>query len=175
MKVLGRILLVLVALVGLIGIVVYVDGATLPVDHSTTVADVIPAPPDAVFARIADVAHGSAWRPAVKAVSMLAPESGRDHWIEDLGHGTTMRFLAVRSEAPVRRDVLLDDPGAAYGGTWIYELSPGPDAGTTTLKITETGFIRPPVYRFMMAHIFGLRRNLEQYESDMKSSFAGHR
>jgi len=30
-----------------------------------------------------------------------------------------MTFLATRTEAPSRRDVLLDDPNASYGGTWI--------------------------------------------------------
>ena len=81
-----------------------------------------------------------------------------------------MTFLATRTEPPVRRDVLLDDPKASYGGTWTYELSPGPDPTTTTLHITETGFIKPPLYRFVMAHVIGPTHNLDQYMTDIQAA-----
>jgi hypothetical protein len=81
-----------------------------------------------------------------------------------------MTFLAVRSEAPTRRVVQLDVPNGSYGGTWTYELSPGPSPATTSLRITETGFIHPPLYRFMMVHVFGPTRNLNQYLTDIQAA-----
>jgi uncharacterized protein YndB with AHSA1/START domain len=173
MKILLRIalaLVILLALVGVFGVIAYADGRTLPVDHTVSVTGTIPAPPEKVFARITDISAAPTWRHAVKAVTVLPPDNGRDHWIEDLGHGQTMTFLAVRTETPTRRDVLLDVPDAAYGGTWTYELSPGPTPNTTTLKITETGFIKPPIYRFMMAHIMGPTYNLKQYLKDLQTA-----
>ena len=169
MKIFGCILLVLVLIVIAAVAIAYLDGRTLPVNHSVSVTGVVPAPPEKVFARIADFTHGADWRP-VKSVTVLPPDDGRDHWSEYLGHGQTMIFLATRSEAPTRRDVLLDDPNAAYGGTWTYELSPGPSPATTNLRITETGYINPPLYRFMMAHIMGPTSNLNQYLSDMQAA-----
>jgi hypothetical protein len=166
MKILGFILLVLV----IAGVIVYAVGARLPLNHTVSVTGVVGAPPDKVFARIADYANGAAWRPAVKSVTVLAPEDGRDHWVESLGHGQTMTFVAVRSEPPMRRDVRLDDPNASYNGTWTYELSPGPSPNTTTLQITETGFIKPPIYRFVMAHIMGPTSNLDQYMKDLQAA-----
>ena len=166
MKIFGFILLVLL----IIAILIYIDGARLPINHSVSVTGVVPAPPDKVFARIADVANGAAWRPAVKSVIMLAPDQGRDHWVESLGHGQTMTFLAIRTEAPTRRDVQLNDPNASYGGTWTYELSPGPEPATTTLHITEAGFIKPPIYRFIMVHVIGPTRNLDQYMKDIQAA-----
>jgi len=166
MKIFGLIVLVLL----IAGGVVYVDGAHLPVNHSVTVSGVVPAPPDKVFALITNVAHGAAWRPAVKSVVTLRPENGRDHWVEYLDHGQYMTFLAVRTDPPTRREVVLDDPNAPYGGTWTYELAPGPSPTTTVLRITETGFIRPPLYRFMMAHVFGPTRNLDEYLADIKAA-----
>ena len=145
-------------------------GARLPVNHTVSVSGVVSAPPDKVFARIADVANGAAWRPAVKSVSLLASDQGRDHWVELLGHGQTMTFLAIRTEPPARREVRLDDPNATYGGTWTYELSPGPEPATTTLRITETGFIKPPIYRFIMAHLMGPTHNLDQYMKDIQAA-----
>ena len=125
MKVFGIILILLV----LAGVGVYVDGARLPYDHSVSVTGVVAAPPDKVFALITNVAKGSDWRPAVKSVTLLQPDQGRDHWVEHLKYGQFMTFLAVRTEPPMRRDVKLEDPKASYGGTWTYELSPGPDRG----------------------------------------------
>ena len=83
-----------------------------------------------------------------------------------------MTFLAVRGEAPTHREVLLDLPNGSYGGTWAYELSPGPSPNTTTLRITETGFIHPPLYRFMMVHVFGPTRNLNLYMKDLQAATA---
>jgi len=152
------------------GAAVYADGAKQPEDHSVSVTGVVEAPQQKVFTLITDVAHAADWRPAVKSVTVLQKDKARDHWVEHLDHGQFMTFLATRTEAPYRRDVLLDDPKASYGGTWTYELSPGPSPNTTQLKITETGFIRPPVYRFVMKHIFGMTHNLDPYMHDIQGA-----
>jgi hypothetical protein len=180
MKLLVRILLSLAVLLLLAVWIAYIDGKTLPVEHTASVTGTISAPPEKVFARIIDVAAAPRWRSGVKAVSILPPVEGpngrQDHWIEDLGHGQTMTFLAMKTVAPTPpaeiglRQVLLDVPGAAYGGTWTYRLAQGQTPGTTTLTITEAGFIHPPIYRFMMHHVLGMTYNLDQYLSAMKSA-----
>jgi len=119
MKIFGRIAVILLIVLVVAGVLAYADGASLPVNHSVSVTGTVQAPPEKVFAIIANVANGASWRPAVKSVTVLAPDNDRDHWIEDIGHGQKMTFLATRTEAPSRRDVLLDDPNASYGGTWI--------------------------------------------------------
>ena len=179
MKTLIRILLSLVLLILIVGIIAYADGTTLPVDHTTTVTGIVAAPPTKVFDLITEIANGATWRREVKSVKLLPPVSGpngsEDHWIEDLGHGQTMTFLAVRTDdltpqGHARRQVLLDVPGAAYGGTWTYEISPGPAPVQTTLSITEAGYIHPPIYRFMMTHVLGMTYNLNQYMSDIQAA-----
>lgn len=170
MRTLTRILFSLVVLTAVIVALAYIDGLTLPVNHTATVTGTVAAPPDKVFALITNVSAGPTWRHAVKSVTVLPPDNGRDHWIEDLGHGQTMTFLATRTQPPMRRDVLLDLPTPSYGGTWTYLLTPGPTPNTTTLSITETGFIRPPLYRFMMHHLFGMTHNLDQYLADTRAA-----
>ena len=169
MKIFGLILLVLV----FAAVLVYADGARLPVNHSVSVTGVVPAPPDKVFARIADVANGAAWRPEVKSVTVLAPVPG-PNGRRPLGRISRPwpdhDLPRHPQEAPTRRDVQLDVPNGSYGGTWTYELSPGPAPATTTLRITETGFIHPPLYRFMMVHVFGPTRNLNQYMTDIQAA-----
>jgi hypothetical protein len=175
MKTVGRIFIIFIVFAVLVGIIAYADGAMLPVDHTASVSDVVEASPAKVFALISNVGDAPSWRHSLHSVQVLSQENGRDHWIEDLGHGETMNFIAVRSEpvnssGEARRDVRLNEPGASYGGTWTYELSPGSSPSQTKLRITESGFIHPPMYRFMMRHIFGMTRNLNQYMSDIKSA-----
>jgi hypothetical protein len=192
MKILLRIVLSVVGVVALLLLIAYLDGRTLPVEHSVSVTGTVAAPPARVFALIAAVADGPAWRHEVKAVQLLPPDHGRDVWIEDLGQGVEMKFLALGSVPPpppnpgipdeskvlATRVVKLDDPGAGYGGTWTYELSEtrsNDGYPATKLRITETGYIQPPIYRFMMAHIFGPTRNLDRYLQDIQAAAKGRR
>ena len=174
MKTLFVVALSLLAAVVVAGIIVYVVGSRLPVNHSTTVTGTVEASPQKTFAIITGVAEGAAWRKQVKSVKVLPPDEGRDHWVEDLGRGQTMTFLATATNAPEadgygQREVLLDVPGATYGGTWTYKLMPGPTPNQTVLQITEDGFINPPIYRFVMQHVMGMAANLDQYMKDIQA------
>jgi len=176
MKTLLRIILSLVALVVVVGIIVYVDGSSLPVNHSISVIGIVPAAPARTFAIIGDVANGATWRSEVKSVEMLPPDNGMDHWVEDLGHGEKMIFSVTEIDTAdphghLIRKVRLDGD-QRYGGIWTYDVSPGPTPSQSMLKITEDGFINPPIYRFMMAHIFGPARNLNIYMKDIQKKAA---
>ena len=170
MRTLRRILLGLAVLIAILFAIAYIDGLTLPVNHVATVTGTVAAPPAKVFALITNVPAIPTWRHAVQSVTVLPPDNGRDHWTEHLAHNQTMSFLATRTEAPTRRDVLLDLATPSYGGTWTYLLAPDPTPNTTTLTITETGFINPPLYRFLMHHIIGLTYNLNQYLTDVRTA-----
>jgi hypothetical protein len=175
MKILLRIILSIAGVVALLVLIAFADGATLPVDHSVSVSGTVNAPPPAVFARITDIANAAAWRPQVKSVKVLPKDNSRDAWIEDDGLSGTMQFLAITTAPPGPsghgvRQVKTDAP--SYGGTWTYDLTPGPTPNTTTLKITEDGYINPPIYRFVMAHIMGPTKNLDDYLKDIQQAFA---
>lgn len=171
MKLLLRILLGLFLCLLAVLAVAWIDGATLPLNHSASVTGTVAGTPDAVFAKIADVPGQPSFRPQVHSVQVLDATPGHERWIEDLGHGQKMQFQTVRSEPSTRRDVKLDDPGASYGGTWVYELKPGDVAGSTTLTITENGYIKPPIYRFLMQHVLGMKLNLNIYMKNIQAAF----
>ena len=186
MKILLKIVLSVIGIVALVALGAFALGATMPVDHSVSVTGVVAAPPAKVFAMITDISAGPTWRPEVKSVEVLPKDNFRDAWIEDLGSGQKMKFLATTTAPPqpygpnvgpetivATRVVKLDDPGAQYGGVWTYELSPtrtntGDQA--TLLKITETGYINPPVYRFMMKYVFGPTKNLDDYMKHIQAA-----
>ncbi len=173
MHILLRIVLAAVAVVAVVVVIAYADGATLPVNHSVRVSGTVNAPPEAVFARILDIANGAAWRPWVKSVEVLPQDNGRDAWIEVIGRGERMKFLALATtpvDAAGRATRVVETKQPSYGGTWTYALTPGPTPGTTTLTITEDGYLNPPIYRFIMAHIMGPTKNLSEYLSNMQAA-----
>jgi hypothetical protein len=171
MKIAVAVLAVLVVAVA----VVLLLGALQPLNHTTTVTGTIQATPQHVFNIITDLPAAPTWRHAVKSVQVLPTDEGRDRWVETLDHNQKMAFLALRTMPPTPdghalREVRLNDPGASYGGTWTYTIAPGPTPSTTVLQITETGFIKPWLYRFMMAHVVGMTRNLDQYMHDLQAT-----
>jgi len=173
MKILLRIVLSILGLVAFVALAAFALGAILPVDHSVSVSGVVAAPPAKVFALITDIAAGPTWRPEVKSVEILPKDTTRDAWIEDLGSGQKMKFLATTTAPPdasghAVRVVKLDDPAATYGGVWTYDIYPGSNPQTSTLKITETGYINPPFYRFMMKYVFSPTKNLDDYMKNIQ-------
>ena len=173
MKTLLKVILAVVGIVIFAGLTVFAIGATLPVDHSVSVTGTVAAPPAKVFAIITDIAAGPTWRHEVKSVQVLPKDNSRDVWIENLGGGMTMHFLALTTAPPGPngrgvRKIETDDP--SYGGSWTYELTPGPTPNTTTLKITEDGYIKPPLYRFVTAYITGPTKSLKDYLTEMQAA-----
>ena len=173
MKILLRIVLSVIGLVAFVALGAFAIGATMPVDHSVSVTGTVDAAPAKVFAKITNIAAGPSWRPEVQSVEVLPKDNSRDAWVEDLGHGVKMKFLAITTVPPDEtghaiRKVKLDDD--SYGGAWTYEVSPGATPNTTNLKITEDGYFNPPIYRFMMKYVFGPTKNLDDYLHHMQAA-----
>ena len=173
MKTLLRVVLSVLGVLVLVGLIAYADGRTLPVNHVASVSGTVNAPPAKVFAIMSDVASGPSWRSEVKGVQMLPRNEGRDAWMEDYGSGQKMQLVTLSSTPPAEtgqavRVVETKEP--SYGGTWTYDIAPGSSPNTSTLTITEHGYINPPLYRFMMAHIFGPTKNLKDYLKDMQAA-----
>jgi hypothetical protein len=51
-------------------------------------------------------------------------------------------------------------PGAPFGGTWVYELTPS--GGGTVLQITEEGWIDNALFR-VVSRVMGYHRTLDRY------------
>jgi uncharacterized protein YndB with AHSA1/START domain len=170
-----KIALALLSVLILAVAVVLVLGALQPYQHTTTVTGTIEAPPAAVFALITDVSAAPRWRHAVQSVQVLPPDEGRERWVETLDHNQKMSFLALRTISPATdgralREVRVNESDAPYGGTWTYTIAPGPTPTTTVLQITEHGFIKPWIYRFLMVHVIGMTKNLDQYMHDLQAA-----
>jgi len=164
MRWLGYTLLVIVGLIAL----VFGVGAALPVAHTATVRAHIDAPPESVYARIADVSAGLAWREGMQQVEVLSLPGEPLRWRETGGFGSIV-MLREDADPPSRLSARIDDPGQPFGGRWVYRLDR--DGAGTRLSITEEGEVYNPLFRFMARYVFGHYRTLETYIGALGRSF----
>ena len=87
---------------------------------------------------------------------------------------SAMVELAAKSEHPIevveerphaRRVTRIADDKLPYGGRWICELAP--DGSGTLLTITEDGFIKNPVFRFLSKTVFSTASTIEKFMHDL--------
>ncbi len=141
------VLIVLAALIALAALVVVV-GALRPKSHVASYTVVLAAPPDRVWATIADVEHTPEWVPDIRKVERLPDHDGRPSWRENFGGFEATTVIAV-SEPPRRlvKEIL---PSGPFYGSWTWELAPEGGGAGTRLTITERGTVENPFFRGMM-------------------------
>lgn len=134
------------ALVGAVGVCVLI-GMMLPRNHTATRSARFRAGPEAVWAIITDFAKHPSWRAGVKSVERGPDRNGHAVWVERSGWGDELPIEIEVMERPrLMRGRIVDD-GLPFGGTWTWELTP--DGDGCRLRITEDGFIRPALFRFV--------------------------
>jgi hypothetical protein len=147
-----------------------VMGSRLPVEHTASVTDTVPASQQRVWQMITDVAAQPRWRTALKAVTLLAPEGNAPCWAE-IQSSMTMPLCADVREEPTRQVVRIADPKLPFGGTWTYVLEPA-GADSTKVTITEHGTTGPAMWRFVGHYFMGEDGSIKQYLSDLKRAAA---
>ena len=157
----GLILLAIVAVVVVIGLL-------LPQSHVATRRASIPSTCETVFAAITDVEQFSTWRRDVTKVERLPDRDGRPVWVED-GSSGRMTLAVEHEDRPTLLVIRIADPDLPFGGTWTYNLQPGPESCEVT--ITEKGEIYNPIFRFMARFVFGYEATMASYLEALGSKF----
>ncbi|MBC7789123.1 MAG: SRPBCC family protein [Anaerolineae bacterium] len=148
-------------LAGIIVLIVTV-GFLLPENHVTARRAEFRAPPDTVWKLITDVSSMPGWRSDLKSVEILPARGQRFAWRETSSGGDVLTY--VRDElrpASVLRSSIVDE-GGPFGGEWVHELEPGRQGGTR-LTITELGWVRNPVFRFVSRIVIGHGATIDGY------------
>jgi hypothetical protein len=156
-------------MIWLIGIVVVLGvavgtviaiGSSLPRDHVAAVRADLKASPDSIWAIVADIEGAASWRTDVKKVERLSDVDGKPSWREESSSGT-ITFVLAESEVPRRRVTRIADDALPFGGTWetVVEAS----STGTRVTITERGFVKPALFRFMARYVFGYTSTLNSY------------
>jgi hypothetical protein len=74
--------------------------------------------------------------------------------------------VAVEVEDPPRRRVTrISDESLPFGGRWIFELEP--TNGATRVTVTEQGFVKNPLFRFLSRFVFGHTAGIERFLADL--------
>lgn len=115
----------LIAVVGVIGMI----GFFLPVGHEASRSAEINAPPERVFALLADVDRYQLW------------------W-----SGATVRSEVVE-RVPPSKIVTRVVGETQFGGTWTIDIAPSGDGSLVT--ITERGEVYNVVFRALSKYVFG--------------------
>jgi hypothetical protein len=163
MKYVGMALAVVVLLI----VIVVGVGFALPARHRATRAARFAASPSALFSSISDVAQYPSWRSDVTRVEIVNDSTPMR--FREVGRNGTILYEVERREPDRLLVTRIADPTLPFGGTWRYELSPASDG--TTLRITEDGDVRNPVFRFVSRFILGHTATIDRYLADLGKRF----
>lgn len=143
-----------------VALLVFLVGALLPVGHTASVRADVPAPPDTVWAAIADFASHPAWRDGVERMERRPDHEGKPVWREVSSFGTLDMLVeeAVPGRLLVTRIV---GDGQPFGGSWTFRLEPAGEG--TRVTVTEDGEVYNAFFRFMSRFVFGHYATLESY------------
>lgn len=147
----------------LAGVVVWVVGSILPVEHRATLTRTIGADVETVWARIDRVDAWAGWRDA--EVEVLADGSVR---VREAGETLTYSVERPASRVLVTRITSTDLP---FGGAWRWSAEATGD-GATAVTIVEEGEVYDPFFRFMSRFVFGHRSSMRRVLDALEASFA---
>lgn len=153
--------------VGLVGLVLLMAliGLALPRAHVAARAAVLAKPPADVWAALTDLDAQPRWRKGLEKLERLDGARFR----ETTTQGAII-FEIVEERPHELRITRIADDKLPFGGRWIYELAPAgtvDGAGGTRLAITEDGFIKNPVFRFLARTVFSTSATMEAFLRDL--------
>lgn len=162
---------------GLVGLVVLmaVIGLFLRPDHVSARSAVIAAPPETVWATLLDVEGQPRWREDLKKVEVLPPDGGKRQFREHGGQGT-IRYIVDEERAPTTAEpgtlvTRIADEDLPFGGKWIITVER--DAGGSKVTVTEDGFVKNPVFRFLSKTVFSLSATQERWLAGLGAHLDG--
>ena len=155
-------MIVLYIIGGIVGLVVLMAliGLALPRAHLATRTATFAKPREDVWRALADLDAQPSWRRGLKKLERLDGSRFREHTTQG-----TILYEVVEERTPERRVTRIADDKLPFGGRWIYELAPAGNG--TTLTITEDGFIKNPIFRFLSKTVFSTTATIEKFLADL--------
>lgn len=154
-------LLLILALAAIAIVVIALIGAMLPREHVATRAIRLQRKPAEIYAAVREFAAYPTWRPDVKSIELLPPHEGRARFREHGRHGA-ITYAIDDDRAHEHLVLRIADANLPYGGAWTFSFAATGD-GATRVRITENGFVKNVVFRFLARFVFGYTGTLEAY------------
>ena len=160
MKILLMLLGALVALVVLATLI----GALMPRAHTATRRVVFQAPATVLYQAARDFAAAPQWRTGLQRVELLPPEAGCERYRETSSHGV-VTYRVITDRPAEQLVVEIADADLPWGGRWTFAFTR--EGSGTAVRITEDGFVKNPLFRFLARTVFGHTATMEQYLRDL--------
>lgn len=151
---------------GLVGLVLVMAliGLAIPREHVAARSATLARSPDDVWRALTDLDAQPSWRRGLRKLERLSPTTFR----EVSGDGA-IAYEIVEERPHELRITRIADDRLPFGGRWIYELAA--DGAGTRLTITEDGFIKNPVFRFMAKTVYSTASTIERFLADLGAHF----
>lgn len=148
---------------GLVGLVIVMAliGLTLPREHvAARAAQLDRVAIEKAWSALVDVDGQIAWRRGLRRVEHVDDRRFREHTSQG-----KILYEVADEQAPRLRVTRIADDRLPFGGRWIYELSE--NRSGTRLTITEDGFVKNPVFRFLSKTVFSQAATIERFLIDL--------
>jgi len=121
------------ALIAILVAIVVIVGASLPVAHRAQKSATFAVPADKLF----------------------------DMAVTVFNRTNDGSYAIVAQQRPTQFVTAIAKKDLPYGGSWTFDLAP--NAGGTTLTITENGEVYNPFFRFMSRYVFGYDSSIDAF------------
>ena len=150
----------LIAILLALGIAAWI-GARLPKTHQAASRIRLSAPPEQVFAVVADFEAYPEWRFGLDRVERGPDCEGLPSWYEVCARLGRVHFVVSEWAPPHRLTTRIDNAGLPLAGAWSYEFEP--DGSGTLLTITEQESIYHPLLRFFDRYVLTYHGVMDVY------------
>ncbi|HYD79867.1 MAG TPA: SRPBCC family protein [Paucimonas sp.] len=155
-----KIILILTGVAVAVVLAIVALGMAAPKDHEVSLERDYAVPAEKIYKLVRAYEDYPSWRSGVTAVT----RDGDDRYIEESGHGR-IPYKIVEQRPHARLVSQIDDPGLPFSGTWTFEIIDRGDA--CRLRITETGSVPNPVFRFFSTYMFSHEETIRVYLADL--------
>jgi hypothetical protein len=159
--------IVLYAMGGLVSVVAVmaVIGLFLRPDHLAARSATLPRPQAEVWATLIDVEALPRWRKDLERVELLPAVDGKRAFRER-GEQGDIAYVVDEEVAPAgaaagRLVTRIADEALPFGGRWIVTVAPAD--GGSRVTVTEDGFVKNPLFRFLSRTVYSLTATQEQW------------
>ncbi len=147
---------------GFVGLVLGIAaiGLMLPRAHTCARTATFATSPQVVWSALTNLDAQVTWRRGLERILHVSPTQ-----FSEYGRQGVITFEIVENRPPSLRITRIADPRLPFGGRWIYELVQ--EGEGTRLTITEDGFIKNPVFRFLSKTVFSTASTLDAFLTDL--------
>jgi hypothetical protein len=138
-------------------------GRSLPDSHTASRMIRLHRSADRVWRELTTVDKFMEWRgPPLEGVERLPDRpGGKAAWVERWKGMGRVTFEVVEQDPPRRLVTRIVDQTLPFGGGWTFEVEGF--EGNCTVTISETGVIKPPMFRFLSRFMLGYTRAIDDY------------